>query len=53
MKIPDGTRKFDSERRDRVMAKSILDKLGLEPEKYRLGYTKVGVMWLMRKQTKK
>ena len=24
------------------MARAILDKLGLEPEKYRLGYTKVG-----------
>ena len=42
MKIPTGTRKFDNEKRDRAMAKAILDKLGLEPEKYRLGYTKVG-----------
>jgi len=42
MKIPTGTRKFDNEKRDRAMARAILDKLGLEPEKYRLGYTKVG-----------
>ena len=43
MKIPTGTRKFDNEKRDRAMARAILDKLGLEPEKYRLGYTKVGI----------
>ena len=42
LKIPAGTRKFDNEKRDRAMARAILDKLGLEPEKYRLGYTKVG-----------
>jgi hypothetical protein len=41
LKIPAGTRKFDNEKRDRAMAKAVLDKLGLEPEKYRLGYTKV------------
>ncbi len=41
LKIPTGTRKFDNEKRDRAMAKAVLDKLGLEPEKYRLGYTKV------------
>jgi hypothetical protein len=41
MKIPSGTRKLDNEKRDRAMARAILDKLGLETEKYRLGYTKV------------
>ena len=31
----------DKEKQDRTVAKVILDKLGLEKEKYRLGYTKV------------
>ena len=31
----------DKEKKDRAMAKAILDKLGMETEKYRLGYTKV------------
>ena len=31
----------DKEKRDRAMAKAILDHLGMENEKYRLGYTKV------------
>lgn len=31
----------DKEKQDRSVAKAILDKLGLEKEKYRLGYTKV------------
>ena len=31
----------DVEKRDRTMAKVIIDAVGLEPEKYRLGYTKV------------
>jgi hypothetical protein len=31
----------DKEKRDRAMAKAILDHLGMETEKYRLGYTKV------------
>lgn len=31
----------DKEKQDRSVAKAILEKLGLEKEKYRLGYTKV------------
>ena len=31
----------DQEKKDRAMAKAILDHLGMENEKYRLGYTKV------------
>ena len=31
----------DKEKVDRAMAKAILDHLGMESEKYRLGYTKV------------
>lgn len=31
----------DNEKRNRAMAKAILDHLGMENEKYRLGYTKV------------
>ena len=31
----------DKEKQDRIVAKSILEKVGLEKEKYRLGYTKV------------
>ena len=31
----------DKEKKDRAVAKTILDKLGMESEKYRLGYTKV------------
>lgn len=42
MRIPLGSRQGDTEKRDRAMAKAVLDKLGMEPEKYRLGYTKVG-----------
>ena len=33
----------DKEKKDRAVAKTILDKLGMESEKYRLGYTKVRV----------
>ena len=35
------TVQVDKEKQDRAMAKAILDHLGLETEKYRLGYTKV------------
>ena len=31
----------DKEKQDRTVAKAILDNMGLEKEKYRLGYTKV------------
>ena len=31
----------DKEKQDRKVAKIIIDKIGLEKEKYRLGYTKV------------
>ena len=31
----------DKEKQDRTVAKIILEKIGLEKEKYRLGYTKV------------
>ena len=31
----------DKEKQDRTVAKVILDKLGFDKEKYRLGYTKV------------
>ena len=31
----------DKEKQDRKVAKAILDNMGLEKEKYRLGYTKV------------
>ena len=34
----------DKEKKDRAVAKTILDKLGMESEKYRLGYTKVRVL---------
>lgn len=34
------SRPNDKEKQDRTVAKAILDKLGLEKEKYRLGYTK-------------
>ena len=33
----------DKEKQDRKVAKAILDNMGLEKEKYRLGYTKVSV----------
>lgn len=36
------TAQAEKEKKDRAMAKVILDKLGMETEKYRLGYTKVG-----------
>ena len=36
----------DKEKKDRAMAKAILDHLGMENEKYRLGYTKVFCMIL-------
>ena len=38
---PGATSSLDLEKRDRKMAKVIIDIVGLEPEKYRLGYTKV------------
>ena len=38
---PGATSSLDLEKRDRKMAKVIIDMVGLEPEKYRLGYTKV------------
>jgi hypothetical protein len=38
---PGATSSLDLEKRDRKMAKVIIDAIGLEPEKYRLGYTKV------------
>ena len=38
----------DKEKQDRTVAKVILDKLGLEKEKYRLGYTKVSLHVLQR-----
>ena len=42
MVVPPGaTSSLDLEKRDRKMAKVIIDIVGLEPEKYRLGYTKV------------
>ena len=42
MVIPPGaTSSLDLEKRDRKMAKVVIDIVGLEPEKYRLGYTKV------------
>ena len=31
----------DQEKQDRTVAKAILDNMGFEKEKYRLGYTKV------------
>ena len=31
----------DKEKQDKTVAKAILEQLGLEKEKYRLGYTKV------------
>ncbi len=40
---PGATSSLDLEKRDRKMAKVIIDTVGLEPEKYRLGYTKVRV----------
>ena len=38
---PGATSSLDLEKRDRKMAKVLIDIVGLEPEKYRLGYTKV------------
>ena len=38
---PGATSSLDLEKRDRKMAKVVIDIVGLEPEKYRLGYTKV------------
>ena len=43
MLLPPGATPGDVEKRDRNMAKVIIDSIGLEPEKYRLGYTKVGM----------
>ena len=34
----------DKEKQDRKVAKIIIDKIGLEKEKYRLGYTKVSII---------
>ena len=45
MILPPGATNADMEKRDRNMAKVIIDAVGLEPEKYRLGYTKVGVFY--------
>ena len=42
---PGATSSLDLEKRDRKMAKVIIDIVGLEPEKYRLGYTKVTDEW--------
>jgi len=39
--LPGATSNLDLEKRDRRVAKVIIDAIGLEPEKYRLGYTKV------------
>ena len=39
----------DKEKQDRTVAKIILEKIGLEKEKYRLGYTKVFL--LLKKKT--
>ena len=35
------TSQADKEKKDKAVAKAILNKLGMESEKYRLGYTKV------------
>ena len=35
------TAQGDKEKKDRAMAKAILEHVGMETEKYRLGYTKV------------
>ena len=39
----------DKEKQDRKVAKIIIDKIGLEKEKYRLGYTKVSIIivWIL------
>ena len=39
----------DKEKQDRKVAKIIIDKIGLEKEKYRLGYTKVLIIivWIL------
>ena len=39
--LPPGATNMDLEKRDQNVAKVVLESLGLEPEKYRLGYTKV------------
>ena len=39
--MPPGATNLDMEKRDGKVAKVIIDVIGLEPEKYRLGYTKV------------
>jgi len=41
---PGATSNLDLEKRDKRVAKVIIDSVGLEPEKYRLGYTKVGLL---------
>lgn len=43
MEMPPGTIPSQSEleKRDQRMAKAVVNAVGLEPEKYRLGYTKV------------
>ena len=40
----------DKEKQDRKVAKIIIDKIGLEKEKYRLGYTKVSIIivWILK-----
>ena len=43
------SRPNDKEKQDRSIAKAILDKLGLEKEKYRLGYTK-GLYFVKKKK---
>ena len=41
MVLPPNASNMDVEKRDKNMAKVVIDTVGLEPEKYRLGYTKV------------
>lgn len=41
MVLPPNPNNTDIEKRDRRMAKAVIDTVGLEKEKYRLGYTKV------------
>ena len=48
---PGATSSLDLEKRDRKMAKVIIDIVGLEPEKYRLGYTKVTAAAALSRQS--
>ena len=41
---PGATSNLELEKRDKRMAQVIIDTVGLEKEKYRLGYTKVGTL---------